>query len=120
MLPAGSPSSIRGNRTATPDLGRVDLAIPSKPLSNTSAGWAESLERVVADEAVDLSDLRVGQPEYALQKIRHQLLASPPPEPVVGIEARAPPLPAYFERSSVTTAWRTCGAGGDSARRQRG
>ena len=68
---------------ATPDLWRVERCKPSNATSNTRplsalvrdlAHRPEPLDRVAADEAVDLLQLLVGEAEIGLAD-RHQLVA---------------------------------------------
>jgi hypothetical protein len=56
---------MRGKRTAMPALCRLDLAMPSKPISNTMVGRRCAPDRIFppwcADCRIDLADLGIGQ-----------------------------------------------------------
>ena len=92
---------MRGKRMARPDLCRVERCRPSNATSSTrpSSGSCahlahrpEALDRVAADEAVDLQQFLVGEAEIGLAD-RHELVAvlavRPDAEGVVGIVRRA-------------------------------
>ena len=71
---------IRGKRMATPDLWRVERAMPSKAISSTSPGVdlahrPEAVGGVVAHPFVEPAQLLVGEAEIGLADRRQLALA---------------------------------------------